>query len=150
MAIKETSHNPLKERVSTPNPIAEDSGEESLRPKKLSEYIGQTMIKKHLQVAMDAAKIRSAPVEHILFYGPPGLGKTTLAMLVAAETGGSLRHTSGPAIDKPADMLSVLTSLQPGDILFIDEIHRLKPVIEEILYSAMEDYQIDIMVGSGP
>lgn len=148
MAIKETSQK--EKRISTPNPITEDVGEESLRPKKLSEYIGQTMIKKHLQVALDAAKIRSAPLEHVLFYGPPGLGKTTLAMLVAAETGGSLRHTSGPAIDKPADMLSVLTSLQPGDILFIDEIHRLKPVIEEILYSAMEDYQIDIMVGSGP
>ncbi|MEI6711360.1 MAG: Holliday junction branch migration DNA helicase RuvB [bacterium] len=148
MAIKETSQK--EKRISTPNPITEDVGEESLRPKKLSEYIGQTMIKKHLQVALDAAKVRSAPIEHVLFYGPPGLGKTTLAMLVAAETGGSLRHTSGPAIDKPADMLSVLTSLQPGDILFIDEIHRLKPVIEEILYSAMEDYQIDIMVGSGP
>lgn len=148
MAIKETSQK--EKRISTPNPITEDVGEESLRPRKLSEYIGQTMIKKHLQVALDAAKIRSAPVEHVLFYGPPWLGKTTLAMLVAAETGGSLRHTSGPAIDKPADMLSVLTSLQPGDILFIDEIHRLKPVIEEILYSAMEDYQIDIMVGSGP
>lgn len=148
MAIKETSQK--EKRISTPNPITEDAGEESLRPRKLSEYIGQTMIKKHLQVALDAAKIRSAPLEHVLFYGPPGLGKTTLAMLVAAETGGSLRHTSGPAIDKPADMLSVLTSLQPGDILFIDEIHRLKPVIEEILYSAMEDYQIDIMVGSGP
>ncbi len=148
MAIKETSQK--EKRISTPNPISEDVGEESLRPKKLSEYIGQTMIKKHLQVALDAAKLRSAPVEHILFYGPPGLGKTTLAMLVANETGGNLRHTSGPAIDKPADMLSVLTSLQPGDILFIDEIHRLKPVIEEILYSAMEDYQIDIMVGSGP
>jgi len=148
MAIKETSQKEI--RLSTPNPITEDVGEESLRPRKLSEYIGQTMIKKHLQVALDAAKIRSASVEHILFYWPPWLGKTTLAMLIAAETGGNLRHTSGPAIDKPADMLSVLTSLQPGDILFIDEIHRLKPVIEEILYSAMEDYQIDIMVGSGP
>lgn len=148
MAIKETSSKDA--RISSPNPITEDAGEETLRPKKLTEYIGQTMIKKHLQIALDAAKVRSAPVEHILFYGPPWLGKTTLAMLVAAETGGRLRHTSGPAIDKPADMLSVLTSLQPGDILFIDEIHRLKPVIEEILYSAMEDYQVDIMVGSGP
>ncbi len=149
MAIKDTSkdiHKRLIETVSS----EQDSGEESLRPKKLIDYIGQTMIKKHLQVALDSAKIRNTNVEHILFYWPPGLGKTTLAMLVASETGASLRHTSGPAIDKPADMLSVLTSLQTGDILFIDEIHRLKPVIEEILYSAMEDYQVDIMVGSWP
>lgn len=149
MAIKDTSKD-IHKRLIEPVTTTDDSGEESLRPKKLSEYIGQTMIKKHLQIALDAAKIRNAPVEHILFYGPPGLGKTTLAMLVAAETGASLRHTSGPAIDKPADMLSVLTSLQAGDVLFIDEIHRLKPVIEEILYSAMEDYQVDIMVGTGP
>ena len=148
MAIKETSQKDI--RISNPNPLKEDTGEETLRPKKLTEYIGQTMIKNHLQITLDAAKIRWEPVEHILFYGPPGLGKTTLAMLIANETGGNLRHTSWPAIEKPADMLSVLTSLQPGDILFIDEIHRLKPVIEEILYSAMEDYQIDIMVGSGP
>lgn len=149
MAIKDTSKD-IHKRLIEPVTTTDDSGEESLRPKKLSEYIGQTMIKKHLQIALDAAKIRNTPVEHILFYGPPGLGKTTLAMLVAAETGASLRHTSGPAIDKPADMLSVLTSLQAGDVLFIDEIHRLKPVIEEILYSAMEDYQVDIMVGTGP
>ncbi len=149
MAIKDTSKD-IHKRLIEPVTTTDDSGEESLRPKKLSEYIGQTMIKKHLQIALDAAKVRNMPVEHILFYGPPGLGKTTLAMLVAAETGASLRHTSGPAIDKPADMLSVLTSLQAGDVLFIDEIHRLKPVIEEILYSAMEDYQVDIMVGTGP
>jgi len=149
MAIKDTSKD-IHKRLIEPITTEEDTGEESLRPKKLSEYIGQTMIKKHLQVALDSAKIRNTNVEHILFYGPPGLGKTTLAMLIAAETGAQLRHTSGPAIDKPADMLSVLTSLQAGDILFIDEIHRLKPVIEEILYSAMEDYQVDIMVGSWP
>ena len=149
MAIQETSWE-IHKRLVVPTNSEQDLWEESLRPRKLVEYIGQKMIKKHLQVALDAAKIRNAPVEHILFYGPPGLGKTTLAMLVAAETGASLRHTSGPAIDKPSDMLSVLTSLQAGDVLFIDEIHRLKPVIEEILYSAMEDYQIDIMVGSGP
>jgi Holliday junction DNA helicase RuvB len=149
MAIKDTSKD-IKKRLIEPKNSDNDSGEESLRPKKLVDYIGQTMIKKHLQVAMDSAKMRNTNVEHVLFYGPPGLWKTTLAMLVAAETGANLRHTSGPAIDKPADMLSVLTSLQAGDILFIDEIHRLKPVIEEILYSAMEDYQVDIMIGSGP
>lgn len=149
MAIKDTSKD-IHKRLIEPVNSDQDSGEESLRPKKLSEYIGQTMLKKHLQVALDSAKVRGAPVEHILFYWPPGLGKTTLAMLIAKETGSNLRHTSGPAIDKPSDMLSVLTSLQAGDILFIDEIHRLKPVIEEILYSAMEDYQVDIMVGTGP
>ncbi len=149
MAIKDTSKD-IHKRLIEPTNTTEDSGEESLRPKKLSEYIGQKMIKKHLQITLDAARVRNTPPEHILFYWPPGLGKTTLAMLIAAETGSNLRHTSGPAIEKPADMLSVLTSLQSGDVLFVDEIHRLKPVIEEILYSAMEDYQVDIMVGTWP
>lgn len=151
MALKETKlPKNMHERLTAPETTNDDTGEESLRPKKLTEYIGQTMIKKHLQVALDAAKVRGTALEHILFYGPPGLGKTTLAMLVSYEMGSNLRHTSWPAIEKPADMLSILTSLQEGDVLFVDEIHRLKPVIEEILYSAMEDYQVDIMVGSGP
>lgn len=140
----------LKKRLIEPEVVEDDAGEESLRPQKLSEYIGQKMIKKQLQVALDSAKVRNTSVEHVLFYGPPWLWKTTLALLIARESWANLRHTSWPAIDKPSDMLSVLTSLQAGDVLFIDEIHRLKPVIEEILFSAMEDYQIDIMVGSWP
>ena len=120
----------------------------SLRPKKLDEYIGQKQIKEHLKVAIASAKIREAPLEHILFYGPPGLGKTTLSMLIAHEMGAPIKSTSGPAIEKQSDIISLLTSLTEGEILFIDEIHRLRPQIEEILYSAMEDYQIDIMIGS--
>lgn len=149
MVIQDTSKEPIKRLIET-NISEQDSGEESLRPKKLTEYIWQKMIKKHLQVALDSAKVRNSFVEHILFYWPPWLWKTTLAMLIASESWVQLRHTSWPAIEKPSDMLSVLTSLQTWDVLFIDEIHRLKPIIEEILYSAMEDYQVDIMVGSWP
>ena len=111
--------------------------------------MGQAQIKKHLKVALESAKIRNEPLEHILFYGPPGLGKTTLSQIIAREMGRGLRSSSGPAIEKQADLLSLLTSLKEHDILFIDEIHRLKPQIEEILYGAMEDFQIDIMIGSG-
>lgn len=106
-------------------------------------------MKKHLSVAIESAKIRKTPLEHILFYGPPGLGKTTISTVIAHEMASPIKHTSGPAIEKQADIISLLTSLTEGEILFIDEIHRLKPQIEEILYSAMEDFQIDIMIGSG-
>jgi Holliday junction DNA helicase RuvB len=121
----------------------------SLRPRTLSEYVWQETMKKHLTVAIESAKIRKSPLEHILFYGPPGLGKTTISTVIAHEMAAPIKHTSGPAIEKQADIISLLTSLTEGEILFIDEIHRLKPQIEEILYSAMEDFQIDIMIGSG-
>lgn len=121
----------------------------SLRPKRLDEYVGQKQMKAHLSVSIESAKIRREPLEHILFYGPPGLGKTTISTIIAHEMAAPIKHTSGPAIEKQADIISLLTSLTEGEILFIDEIHRLRPQIEEILYSAMEDYSIDIMIGSG-
>lgn len=127
----------------------EHISEISLRPRRLEEYIGQTQMKAHLKVAIHSAKIRKMPLEHILFYGPPGLGKTTIATIIAHEMNAPIKSTSGPAIEKQADIISLLTSLNEGEILFIDEIHRLRPPIEEILYSAMEDFQIDIMIGSG-
>lgn len=121
----------------------------SLRPRALSEYIGQKQLKEHLKISIESAKIRKSPLEHILFYGPPWLGKTTISMIIAHEMSAPIKHTSGPAIEKQSDIVSLLTSITEGEILFIDEIHRLKPQIEEILYSAMEDFQIDIMIGSG-
>lgn len=122
----------------------------ALRPKNLSEYVGQEDTKMNLRVSMQAAKKRKEPIEHVLLYGPPGLGKTTLANIVSREMGVNIKTTSGPAIEKQGDLASILTNLQEGDILFIDEIHRLKTNIEEILYSAMEDYALDIIIGKGP
>jgi len=122
----------------------------TLRPKTLDEYVGQKDIKMNLQVAMQAAKKRKEPIEHVLLYGPPGLGKTTLAYIIAREMGVNIKTTSGPAIEKQGDLASILTNLQENDVLFIDEIHRLKTQIEEILYSAMEDYALDIIIGKGP
>ena len=124
--------------------------EASLRPPTLSEYIGQDKVKENLQVFIEAAKRRSEALDHLLFYGPPGLGKTTLAYIIARELGVGIKATSGPAIERQGDLAAILTNLQTHEVLFIDEIHRLDPAIEEILYPAMEDYQIDIVIGQGP
>jgi Holliday junction DNA helicase RuvB len=124
--------------------------ENSLRPRDFAHYIGQERLKQHLQVTISAAKKRGEPLDHVLLYGPPGLGKTTMASVLAHEMGAQIRITSGPAIERAGDLASLLTSLQDGDILFIDEIHRLNRTVEEVLYSAMEDFKLDIMLGKGP
>src|SRR3989304_1253722 len=124
--------------------------DQALRPSRFDEYIGQETIKQNLEILLAAAHERSHPPEHILFYGPPGLGKTTLAHLIAKETRAQMKSTSGPAIEKVGDLASILTNLSPGDILFIDEIHRLNKTIEEVLYPAMENRSLDIIIGKGP
>ena len=137
--------------ITTPEALVDESVVElSLRPQRLAEFIGQERIKENLRVYIDAAMYRREPLDHTLFVGPPGLGKTTLAELVAREMGVNIRTTSGPALEKPGDLVSTLTNLRPGDVLFIDEIHRLRPVIEEYLYPAMEDFRIDIRLSDGP
>ena len=123
---------------------------ESIRPRTLAEYIGQETIKDNLAIFIDAAKSRKEPLEHLIFYGPPGLGKTTLANVIANEMGVSIKITSGPAVERPGDLAAILTNLQEGDIFFIDEIHRLNHAVEEVLYSAMEDFELDILIGKGP
>lgn len=128
----------------------EDSIERSLRPHLLAEYIGQTKVKDQLKVYIEAAKKREEAMDHVLLYGPPGLGKTTLALVIANELQVQIRTTSGPAIEKPGDLVALLNELQPGDVLFVDEIHRLPKIVEEMLYSAMEDFYVDIVVGQGP
>lgn len=128
----------------------EENFEETLRPKKFSEYIGQKQVKENLSITIEAAKKRKEPIDHILLYGPPGLGKTTLAHVIANETGSNIKITSGPAIERAGDLASLLTNLEEGDILFVDEIHRLNKVVEEVLYPAMEDFVLDIVIGKGP
>ena len=138
------------ELITTTVSLPEDSNEGSLRPRTINEYIGQEKAKENLQIFMAAAKMRGEPLDHVLLHGPPGLGKTTLAAVIANEMGVNMRITSGPAIEKPGDLAAMLTNLNEGDILFVDEIHRLNRAYEEILYPAMEDYAIDIILGKGP
>jgi Holliday junction DNA helicase RuvB len=121
-----------------------------VRPTQIHEYIGQKAVREQLQLSMDAAKMRNEQLDHVLLYGPPGLGKTTLSNIIAQEMGVTLRQTSGPVLEKPGDLAAILTRLEPHDVLFVDEIHRLSPIVEEVLYPAMEDFQLDIMIGDGP
>lgn len=140
----------MDERLVGASFSVDDVKEYSLRPLRLDEYIGQENVKKNLKVFIEAAKIRKEPLDHVLFYGPPGLGKTTLASIISKEMNSNLKVTSGPVIEKPGDLASILTSLEDREVLFIDEIHRLSRTVEEILYSAMEDYCLDIIIGKGP
>ncbi|HEX6071311.1 MAG TPA: Holliday junction branch migration DNA helicase RuvB [Longimicrobiaceae bacterium] len=142
---------PTRPEITTPEALTEEEGGElSLRPQRLQEFIGQPKVKESLRIAIDAALQRREPLDHMLLYGPPGLGKTTLAMLLAREMGVNIKVTSGPVLEKPGDLVRELTSLRDGDVLFIDEIHRLRPIIEEFLYPAMEDYRIDVRLSDGP
>jgi Holliday junction DNA helicase RuvB len=140
------------DRLIAPAPLGvqEEALERALRPRQLDEYVGQEKIRGQLSIFIEAARRRKEPLDHVLLFGPPGLGKTTLAHIVAREMGVNLRQTSGPVLERAGDLAALLTNLEPNDVLFIDEIHRLSPVVEEVLYPALEDYQIDIMIGEGP
>ena len=143
--------------MNEPNPVIsahgtteDEAAENTLRPRRLSDYRGQPVVQEQMEIFIGAARKRAEAMDHVLIFGPPGLGKTTLAHIIANELGVNLRQTSGPVLERPGDLAALLTNLEPRDVLFIDEIHRLSPVVEEILYPAMEDYQIDIMIGEGP
>ncbi len=152
MAIETDDFAPAPKRMvsAVPESSREEALERALRPKGLTEYVGQAKVREQLEIFIGAAKKRQEALDHVLLFGPPGLGKTTLSHIIAHELGVNLRQTSGPVLEKPKDLAALLTNLEPNDVLFIDEIHRLSPVVEEILYPALEDYQIDIMIGEGP
>jgi Holliday junction DNA helicase RuvB len=137
-------------QITTPDSLPDEPADAALRPSRLDEFVGQQQVKASLQIAIDAARARHDTLDHTLFFGPPGLGKTTLAMLMAREMGVQLRTTSGPVLEKPGDLVGLLTGLGPGDMLFIDEIHRLRPTLEEYLYPAMEDFRVDVRIADGP
>ncbi|HEY8053202.1 MAG: Holliday junction branch migration DNA helicase RuvB [Steroidobacterales bacterium] len=136
--------------ISSTAGVEEEAVESAIRPRRLQDYVGQTPVKTQLEIFISAASARAEALDHVLIFGPPGLGKTTLAHIIAAELGVNLRQTSGPVLERPGDLAALLTNLQARDVLFIDEIHRLSPVVEEVLYPAMEDYQLDLMIGEGP
>jgi len=152
MAIETDDFSPAPKRMvsAVPESGREEALERALRPKGLTEYVGQAKVREQLEIFIGAARKRQEALDHVLLFGPPGLGKTTLSHIIAHELGVNLRQTSGPVLEKPKDLAALLTNLEPNDVLFIDEIHRLSPVVEEILYPALEDYQIDIMIGEGP
>ncbi len=147
--LESSFRNPQKSKESKDGP-EEREVELGLRPKKLKEYVGQDRIRENLKIFIEAARNRKEPLEHVLIYGPAGLGKTTLSYIIATEMGPNIRPTSGPAIEKIGDLASILTNLEDGDILFIDEIHRMNKLVEEALYPAMEDCKLDIIIGKGP
>src|SRR5678816_250208 len=142
--------SPVKNENLAPERSEDDTLEASLRPKRLADFVGQQQARENLSIFIDAAKARGEALDHVLFAGPPGLGKTTLAQIVARELGVNFRSTSGPVLAKAGDLAALLTNLEPRDVLFIDEIHRLNPAVEEILYPAMEDFELDLVIGEGP